>query len=355
MRTRYLVTCNPGLEDITAEEVSGWIPESRIVEVRDKRGRVVFEAPLSETVLTRFYHMRSIHSAIVLFAEERVSLKRESLEEIRVIAENSGLSEYIPVGASFAVRAERIGEGHEYTSIDIARATADGIARAFEEKRGMQPLVRLNSPSIAVYAEVDGDIYRLGILIAGEKSLHRRGYRVYDHPAALKPTIAYGLLRLAGARDSSSILDPMCGGGTVAIEAALMFESPSEIYCNDKSPRHIEGAIANAMAARLTERIRFTVHDATRLEEVIRPGSIEYVASNPPYGIRMGDPQSVRRLYDHFLPSLYRVMAGGGRAAIITADSLYFEKSARRAGFRIVHARKVRHGDLWASVLVLEA
>jgi 23S rRNA G2445 N2-methylase RlmL len=69
----------------------------------------------------------------------------------------------------------------------------------------------------------------------------------------------------------------------------------------------------------------------------------------------MGDPQSVRKLYDKFLPSLHRVMAGGGRAAIITADSLYFERSARRAGFQVVHARKVRHGDLWASILVLEA
>ncbi len=355
MRRKYLATCNPGLEDVTAEEVGSVLPGSRIVEVRDKRGRVIFESPYKEELLASLYTLRSTHSISLLFLEARVGKDRSALAKIRDLSMGSGAAKLIPEGASFAVRAERIGEGHEYTSIDIARYAGDGIGAAYEEAYGVKPLVRLGAPSIVFHAEVDGEIFRLGILIAGEKSMHRRGYRVYDHPAALKPTIAYGLLRLAGARDGTTIMDPMCGGGTVAIEAALLFESPESIICVDKSPRHIRGAVLNSMAARVSSRIRFLVHDATRLEEKISPGSVDYVASNPPYGIRLGDPWSVRRLYDRFLPSLHRVMKGGGRASIITADSEYFERAARRAGFRVLHTRKVRHGDLWASVLVLEA
>ena len=320
--------------------------------MRQYRGRVLFRAEASEAVLNRVYRLRSVHSVVLLLAEERVPLSRGALEIVREAAARSGAHLYIPYGAAFAVRAERIGEGHEYTSVEVAAATGDGVSRAYEALHGSRPPVRLNSPQVIIYAEVDGDTYRIGLLLAGEESLHRRGYRIYDHPASLKSTLAYSMLRLAGARDGSTILDPMCGGGTVAIEAALLFED-ARIVCVDKNPRHVRGAMMNALAARVAARISFHVHDARRLHEILGEETVDYVASNPPYGIRMGDPWSVRRLYDEFLPSLHRVMRPGGKAAIITADSAYFERSAKRAGFRVAHARKVRHGDLWTTVFVL--
>ncbi|MCE4625588.1 MAG: THUMP domain-containing protein [Desulfurococcales archaeon] len=351
MKKKYVATCNPGLEDITAKELEEEL-EADIEEIRQGRGRVLFSAGASEPLLSRIYRLRSVHSVALMMSEGRVRLDEDGLKDVFDIAYSSGVHKLIPYGSTFAVRATRIGEGHAYTSIDVARVTGDAVSRAYKDEYGVEPVVRLNAPSTAVYAEVDGDRYRVGLLIAGEHSLHRRGYRVYDHPAALKSTIAYAMLRLAGARDSSTILDPMCGGGTVAIEAALLFEN-AKIVCIDKSRRHIQGAIRNALAARVANRIRFIAHDATRLPEVLEQASIDYVVSNPPYGIKMGDPWSVRRLYDRFLPSLRTVMNPQGRAALITADPVYFQRAAERAGFRIVHARKVRHGDLWTTVFVL--
>jgi len=348
---KYVATCNPGLEDVAAQELQEEL-EASVIEIREGRGRVIFSASARETLLARVYQLRSVHGVAMLLGEATVRLDEKGLDDVYDAAYRSGVHRLIPLGASFAVRATRIGEGHAYTSLDIARRTGDAVADAYRSEHGEYPLVRLNSPSIVVYAEVDGDRYRVGVLLAGEVSLHRRGYRVYDHPAALKSTIAYSMLRLAGARDGSVILDPMCGGGTVAIEAATLFEE-ARIVCVDKSRRHIRGAAMNALAARVADRIRFIVHDATRLEEVLDEGSVDYVVSNPPYGIKLGDPWGVRRLYDRFLPSLYRVMRPGGRAAIITADPAHFERSALRAGFRVAHARKVRHGDLWTTVFVL--
>jgi len=353
VRRRFVATCNPGLEDVTAWEVEEEL-EASVEEIRQGRGRVIFEAPDRETLLSRVYSLRSVHSIALILGESTVRLSKSGLDDIYDAAYRSGAHLLIPLGASFAVRATRIGEGHDYTSLDVARYTADAIARAYEEHYGSPPLVRLNSPSIVIYAEVDGDRYRVGALLAGEQSLHRRGYRVYDHPAALKSTIAYAMLRLAQARDGSTILDPMCGGGTVAIEAALLFER-SRILCVDRSKRYIRGAIMNALASRTANRIEFYVHDSTQLDEIIEPGTVDYAVSNPPYGIKLGNPWEVRRLYEEFLPSLRRVMRTGGRAAIITADPYYFAKAARSAGFRIAHTRRVRHGDLWTAVFVLEA
>ncbi len=351
---RVLLTGNPGTEDVVLEEALEEIPGARRAWVREGYGRVAvdvegLDAWRLEAALLR---MRSIHSATLLIVEERVGYGRDALERMREAVEASGLALHIPRWATFAVRAERAGEGHEYTSMDVARVVGDAVISSAERLAGWRPRVRLNSPSVVVSASVVEEDFYAGILLTGERSRHRRRYRVYDHPAALKPTLAYVMLRLAGARDGDFIVDPMCGGGTVAVEAAYLFES-SRIMCLDKNPAHIRGARLNAMAARVEGRIDFVVGDATRLPEYTGPGSVDVVVSNPPYGIRMGDPESVRRLYRRFAPALAAALAPGGRAAIITTESALLARLARDHGLRLEHARKVRHGDLWASILVL--
>jgi len=351
---RFLLTCNPGLEDLAwteaREEANG---AASLVMERRGRGRIIVEPARAEDFMRAVWRMRSIHSAVMLVAEGRIGKGRSGLEEAYRVVMESGVHRFLPFGASFAVRAERIGEGHEYTSMDVARVAGDAVIAAYEREYGLRPEVRLDAPGVAVYVEVDDDVLRVGVLLAGERSLHRRGYRVYDHPAALKPTLAYALLRLAGARDSSTIVDPMCGGGTVAIEAARLFED-ARIVCVDKTPRHIEGARMNAAAAGVASRVEFYVGDARRLHEILGEESIDYVASNPPYGIRLGDPKAVRSLYSRFIPSLARALRPGGRAALVTTESRHASRVAEQAGLRLAHARKVRHGDLWVSLLVFE-
>ncbi len=349
---RLLLKVNPGLEDVALEECA-WEARCNPIEVRSGRGRIIVEAEGDlEWVYSRASSMRSLHAAILLLASARVPKTRDALEEIYRIALSSRVTSYIPDGSNFAVESVRIGEGHEYTSMDLSRMVGQAVVDAARSS-GKSIGVRLNSPTVVVYSEVDEDLFSMGILLTGERSLHRRGYRVYDHPAALKPSIAYSMLRLARARDGDTVMDPMCGGGTVAIEAAMLLEN-SRILCIDKNPYYIKGAIENALAARVYNRIRFMTGDSTRLEELVDPDSVNVVVSNPPYGIRMGDPRMVRRVYKGLARGLAYALTPGGRAAIITTESGYMEKVARSEGLRLAHARKVRHGDLWASILLLE-
>ena len=353
-RLRLLLTGNPGTEDVIALEALEELPDSRVVEERRGYGRVVVETGASlQRAAESVYSMRSIHSAVLLLAVERVGRGPEALEAMARAVEASGVADLIPAGATFAVRAERAGEGHAYTSMDIARAVGDAVIRACEERRGFRPEVRLNSPAVVVAAGVVDDVFYVGLLLTGERSRHRRRYRVYDHPAALKPTLAYAMLRLAGATDGEYIVDPMCGGGTVALEAAYLFES-SRITCMDKDPHHIEGARLNAIAARVEGRIDFRVGDARRMHEILGESSVDVVVTNPPYGIRLGDPEAVRSLYRAFAKSLALALAPGGRAAIITTEPEYLASHASKWGLRLAHARRVRHGDLWASIIILE-
>ena len=350
---KFLATCNPGTEDIVAEEIEWEVEGARILDVREGYGRVIFESMGRPwLVLDQVYQLRSVHSIVRLVGEYKVRMDRMGLEDVRKAAETSGVHRFMPLGATFAVRGERIGEGHEYTSVEVAAAVGEGVQRASDEEFGWKPMVRLSSPSIVVYAEVEWDKLRIGVLLTGERSRHRRRYRVYDHPAALKATLAYAMLRMAGARDGETILDPMCGGGTVAIEAALLFEN-SRVYCIDINKRHVEGARLNVESARVASRVTVIHGDARKLSSIIGEESIDVAVSNPPYGIRLGDPVDVRVLYREFMPELYRALKGGGRASIITAEPGYLEEAARSAGFRVEARRRVRHGDLWTVVFVL--
>ena len=353
---RILLTGNPGTEDIIAAEALEEIPGSRIVWEKRGYGRVLIEAEGSSLQLLgeSLYNMRSIHAGILVLVDDIISKSREGLEQIRSLVLDSGIERLLTYGATFAVRAERAGEGHDYTSMDIARVVGDAVIAASEERLGWRPEVRLNSPAIVVYAEVIEEEFRLGILLTGERSRHRRRYRLYDHPAALKPTLAYSMLRISGAKDGDTILDPMCGGGTIAVEAALLFPG-SEVICLDKNPYHIDGARLNARAARVESRIRFIVGDARELDKILGEASVDIVVSNPPYGIRLGDPGGIRRLYRDFLPSLARTLKPGGTATLITTEADYLLSLTKTVTPRlsVSHIRKVRHGDLWASIIKL--
>lgn len=344
-----LLTGNPGTEDIIAREALEELYSTEVVETRSRHGRVIVKVP--RRFLERVYAMRSIHSAVLLILRASgVSGSARGLDEIRKLVAESGICSMLPGGSYFAVRALRAGD-HEYHSTDIARVVGDAILNSHgcsEANIG----VRLNSPSVVVEAHLIEDTFMLGISLSGGRSLHRRGVRIYDHPAALKPTLAYVMLRLAGARDGDTIADPMCGGGTVAIEAAWTFIA-SKIFCSDKNPKHIEGAKMNALAARVSGRIEFLVGDARRLHNLVGTESLDVVVTNPPYGIRLGSPSAVRRLYRDFIESLRLALASGGRAAIITTEGEYLSGLARSVGFEVVHSRRVRHGDLWASILVI--
>jgi tRNA (guanine6-N2)-methyltransferase len=340
---KMMFTTNPGVEDVAAEEVKARL-SAEVLEVRSGYGRVVAEVP--GEMLEYVHELRSIHRPVILLAEGEVCSESRCLRDIYEIVRGSGVERFVTPWTPFAVRAERAGE-HEYTSLDIARVSGDAVIDAVRSTYGLRPPVDLDYPSIIVSVDVIGSRATVGIDLGGDISWHRRGYRVYDHPAALKPTLAYAMLWLSGARDGDVILDPMCGGGTIAIEAALLFEN-SHIICLDKNPRHIRGAMENAAAAGVAGRIEFIVGDARRLSRYVKEAHV--LVSNPPYGIRLGSPREVRRLYEEFIAEAVGVVRKS--ITLITTEYEYVRKLIVRSGWNVVHERRVAHGNLFPHIIV---
>ena len=212
-----------------------------------------------------------------------------------------------------------------------------------------------------------------GIDTTGQVSLHRRGYRVYQHPASLKTTIAYSLLRIADWRFEESLIDPMCGGGTIPIEAALYarnippgrfrkmeyaFERLTfidrsaferlkskrlerelnlRIAATDVSERHVNGAIENARSAGVLDSIEFSVADARKIDL-----DFDKIVVNVPYGIRMGSIKRIGKLYREFINNLIR--HNWKRLVVIVGSDIFLREAQGK--LRLIDLREIMYGDL---------
>jgi putative N6-adenine-specific DNA methylase len=184
--------------------------------------------------------------------------------------------------------------------------------------------------------------------------LHRRGYRLATAKAPLRETIAAALLAASGWDATSPLVDPLCGSGTIAIEAALMARglapgamrtfaaerwpgvsrtlgarvraelaerttpiSPGVIAGFDRDAGAIAAAVANAERAGVSADLTLAVRSLSAAE--LPSGSRGWVVTNPPYGVRVGEADRVRDLWAQ-LGHVLRARAPGWRVALLSPD-----------------------------------
>lgn len=378
----FFTTAVMGLEEVAAREVEAILGPGVRAEPELGRGRVFFKAPF-EAIYELNLRARTLHKLFFLLYRGRF----EELEDIYRAARGLDYTSVIEPEQSFAVRAERVGQ-HDFTSMDVAARVGQAIIDSYMASRGVRLKVNLDEPDVEIYAFVRDDEFLMGLNTTGP-SLHKRGYRIYKHPAALRTSVAAAMLYLADWRGDGALLDPMCGGGTIPIEGALMArcfppgafrghafaflklpiadveefdrrreralaEASREIFDItgiDKFRAVLFGAEKNASSAGVADTVRFLLGDATRLEEFLEEPPT-HVVVNPPYGVRMR-PKGLRRLYRGFLSSLSN-LSPGCRLVLITAAKKTFRSSAEAVGIKVLDEKPIRHGELWASIFVCQ-
>ncbi|MCF3653938.1 MAG: hypothetical protein L2C94_007285 [Aigarchaeota archaeon] len=121
-----------------------------------------------------------------------------------------------------AVKGERHSKDKPFTEHGYGAAVGRAVIESFRERTGVGGSgLTLDNPDVQLYCLIRG----LGAPDRprhDRESLHRRYYRVYHHRAALQPRHSRGHVNASGWRREEALLDPMCGGGTIPIEAALM-------------------------------------------------------------------------------------------------------------------------------------
>ena len=380
MRFECFATTINGLERFAADEckqVAG-------VDAEPDVGKVIFKADVDQIIKLNL-GSRMLHKIFITLARTHV----EILDDVFRAAREIDYAEYIRPDQTFAVQGERHSKDKPFTSLDMAAAVGKAIIRSFEEKKGARLKVDLDDPDIQFYCLVRDSEFFLGINTTG-KSLHRRFYRVFHHRAALHPTIAVGLLRMANWRKNEFLLDPMCGGGTIPIEAALMalgtpigarkinelavsklkfidFEKIRKIaeelersvdsafrpmlMGTDASPKSIRGALLNAEKAGVSGLIDFSVKNVFGIENWLR-SEPDHVVMNPPYGIRMGISR-IKRFYERVCSCLAEA-APKARLTVIVSKPGIFSKALEKSGYNILSKIPVVYGRLNAVLISAE-
>lgn len=209
---RLLATTNRGLEDVAVGEIDDLIGATASAH---HPGWIAFEAP-ADAIGTLNRRSRTLHRVLV----ELVDATATDLDEVAALTEAVPFDRYVDAEQAFAVESTRIGT-HSFGSPDVSDVVGQAVIDSFRERTGQRLPVDLDDPDVTLQATVRHDRFTLALDTTGPVSLHRRPYRVCDHPAPIRPTLAVALLELVGFGRDESLADPLCGGATIPIEAAL--------------------------------------------------------------------------------------------------------------------------------------
>jgi putative N6-adenine-specific DNA methylase len=338
-----VATCARGLERVLADELRAL----GAVAVAPDRGSVLFSGDL-RTVYDTNLRLRTAMRVLAPLVRGEVR-SRESLYEL---ASSVAWNEVISEEQTFAV--DVVGRHRSFRNTTFAgQVVKDAAVDRLRATRGRRPDVDRDQPDIRVHLRlVDKGASTLSLDSSGEPLSHR-GYRPRGGPAPLAETLAAGILLLAGYDGSEPLLDPMCGTGTFAVEAALIatqtppglhrefaFErwrvhdqmvfgetqheasrghrdAPQPIVARDRAERSVRATRRNLKAAWMDGWVEVEQRDA--LDLLLPWGSGGVIVANPPYGKRLGDVERLFGLYRRFGNSLKK-QATGATAWILAGE-----------------------------------
>ncbi|MFP4638711.1 MAG: methyltransferase domain-containing protein [Spirochaetaceae bacterium] len=250
----------------------------------------------------------------------------------------------------FRVTSQRSGE-HTFRSMEAQRAAGAALLESYGA------MVDLEEYDTEVRVDAVQDKWLIGVQWTRE-ALDKRYPWVYRPRVTLRTTVAYGLLRMAGLAgshpDGLTLLDPFCGSGTVLVEAARAFP---RLRClgADREPEAVAGTRANARAVGVADQVDVREADARDLEVTYPLRSVDYVVTNPPYGIRLGRTTDYRDLYRKFLRGAASVVKPKGRVVVLVGKRRHaFNQVIRETTeFSIVTVRVIEMGGVYPAVFVL--
>ena len=306
-------------------------------------------------------------------ASLRLSLKGKSVkpeDQLYEIVKSIEWSKYMKVDSTFAIDATVYSEMLRNSRF-VTYRVKDAIADYWSEKTGKRPNVEVNNPDLRINVHIANEQITISLDSSGE-SLHKRGYRVATTEAPINEVLAAGMLLLAGWNGQSDFYDPMCGSGTIPIEAALIArniapgvfrksfgfekwpdfdeELWSEIYNDDSQEREfthkiygsdasfyaIQQAQKNVKSAGVAKEIELR---QIRLEEL--KGGEGLVMINPPYGERLASNKDMEELYGKIGTALKHQFAGS-TAWIISSN----EAAMKCIGLKPSKKMRLLNGEL---------
>lgn len=352
MKHRCFASCAFGLESVVAQELKNLKAE----EVNARDARVYFSADARGIARANLW-LRTADRVFIEIGEAEAPSFDALFEAVKA----APWEDYIPRDAKIDVNADAVGSAL-FSVSDIQSISKKAIAVRLGEKYHLNTLPETGA-RCDVHIKLLRNTASLCLNVSGA-GLNRRGYRIGNVAAPIRETLAAGVVLLSGWR-GGDIADPLCGSGTVTIEAAMIganiapginrafdgerwallrgvwdeersaareaARTQPTVYASDIDAKALSAADANAKAAGVTLKLYHAdVKDFSRKDCL--------VVCNPPYAQRLGDADSVHQLYR----TMGKALSGVQKKSIITADEQFERWFGGRAGKK----RKLYNGSI---------
>ncbi|MEX0681630.1 MAG: THUMP domain-containing protein [Balneolales bacterium] len=335
-----------GLEEVLAEEL-------RELKARDVYvgNRGVSCIANDETLYTILIHSRIALRVLVRLQENKIKNEDELYTWVKTIEWRN----YITLKHTIAVDVVSFHPEMNH-SVFLAQKTKDAIVDWFREQYDMRPNVHPKDPDVRINLHISQDgTAHIGLDASG-RSMNKRGYRQQSGKAVINEVLAAGLIALSMWDPQTPFVDPMCGSGTIIIEAAMKAKMRAPallnedfgirrwphfretlwkrliqearkmerrdvdwIYGSDQDPAAIRICKQNVKAARLTHNVQLAEKP---FEKIWIPDGNGVIISNLPYGEHIGEKDQLRKMYEE-LGRVLRYKARGYKAYFITPDPVF--------------------------------
>ncbi len=341
----FFATCARGLEPLVAGELTALNAQ----DIEQGRGGVAFHGDRSLLYLANLW-LRTAVRVLMPILRADVGSPDDLYQVVRGIDWSQYLSPDHTLAVDSNVRDSSITHS-KYAALRVK----DAICDQFMDRCGRRPSVDVETPMIGLNLHIDHDEAVLSFDSSGD-SLHKRGYRPIQSKAPLNESLAAALLMLSGWSPDLPLIDPLCGGGTLPIEAAWMaldrppgltrrrfgFQSwmdfdiglwtqlrhearrrvkpalPAPILGFDAHRDSLHFSQENARAAGVGHLLKFAQRDLVDFTPPESPAGV--MICNPPYGERLGEEKQLRGLYQ-VLGNVMKERCPGWRLCVFTGNA----------------------------------
>lgn len=347
-----VATCLFGLEGLLGEEIDA-LGYKRIETID---GRVTFDAPI-EGIARCNIRLRTAERLFIKIG----SFKAYTFDDLFEGTKSLPWQDYIGREDMFPVKGHSI-RSKLYSIPDCQKIIKKAVVTKLSEKYKLRIFAETGI-KYQIEFFILNDLVTLMIDTSGV-GLHKRGYRALSLEAPLRETLACAMVKLSRMRDNVIICDPLCGSGTIAIEAAMLacniasglnrsfvseafplldnkvwknerelarseiHEPVTRIFGSDIDKNAIELARNNANKAGVGDFVEFSVNDVRTFKSPI-PDARGTIVTNPPYGERLGDVDEARALYRD-IGKAFEDKIPAWQLYIITSDDQFERNFGRR-------------------------
>ncbi len=343
-RQRYFATCGRGIEPVLAQELLAL----KAVDVVPGRGGVAFAGDQALLYQANLW-LRTAVRVLVPLLEADVHSPDELYEAVGSLDWSHYLTPDHTLAVDCNVRDSQITHSR-YAALRVK----DAICDQFVQRQGRRPSVDVEEPLVALNLHIYRNHAVLSLDSSGS-SLHKRGYRPIQTRAPLNEALAAALVQLSGWQPEQPFADPLCGSGTLPIEAAWIalrrppgltrrrfgFQGwmdydvqlwtslrddarrgvrralPAPILASDIRGDAVAMARDNARAAGIGHLLRFEKRDVRDFRPPEGPPGV--ILCNPPYGERLGEEAALGELYA-LLGEVFTQHCGGWTAWVFTGN-----------------------------------